>query len=539
MTNKQLEHFLLKLTHQKGVESIPQLEVFLKDSKANVRKIALKSLGNLPFHAIQKHLHTMSLDTSVVVSKQAIEIIERNLTEPAAEMMLKAFIEKSRHPSLKEQVGQRLELRAHAPQIPNIREKIFQVGEFSQFINGVFPEEVKVEGELSAVQTSTHFANQWIFFDLKDEQSEAKLKCFSTLYKIRASRLTLIDGMRVVVTAKPRLSIKSGQFSLHVEKIELSGEGQLLKAFELLRSRLEQEGLFRPDRKRILPEYPSNIGLITSRDAAAFKDFVTVLSHRMGGLKLYFCHAQVQGVQAEESIVKAIQTLNTYPLDVVVLTRGGGAMDDLHAFNSEAVARAIYGSSIPVVSAIGHERDFTIADYVADVRAATPSNAAEIISKDRRHLMNMVERNQDVIESTIAEDLKDSYEKIQRHVSLLEGSFYQLHAQFRVIEDRVLLFSVHLMHRIKRYVDQIEHSKEYLGLHIQRQYEQTSQKIDHCSKYIQAMDYRENLRKGYGIIRKNGIIVTSVQNVVPGDTIDVEVADGKMTTNVLQTHETS
>lgn len=534
MTSKQLEHFLQKITTQKGDAGLPQLEVFLKDSKATTRKAAVKALGALNFQTTKRHLYKMSLDSSVSVAKEAIAIAERNITEKDADKLLEAFLEKSTHQSLKEQVAQRIELRENSPQLKGLDEKVFQVAEFSQFMNSTFPEEVKVEGELSAVQTSNHYANQWVFFDLKDEKTEAKIRCFSTMYKIRASRISLVDGMRVVVTARPRISVKSGIFSLNIEKVELAGEGQLLKAFELLKAKLEKEGLFAPDRKRSLPEYPQNIGLVTSKDAAAFKDFTKVLRHRMGGLNIHFHHAQVQGAQAETSVVKAIETLSTYPLDLIVLTRGGGAMDDLHAFNSEEVARAIYSCPIPIVSAIGHERDVTIADYVADVRASTPSNAAEIIVKDRENLLRQVQNQQDNIEVQIADELREKYDRIRRLSAYIDSTFYQLKNRFTQLEGKVTRFEYNLTSSLQRLQEKVQVSHNLILDSVESSYTQSSQKLDYLTRYLGAVDYRQNLKKGYSILRKNGTIITSTQDVSIGDALDVEVFDGKIKTNVVK-----
>lgn len=532
MTSKQLEHFLQKITTQKGDAGLPQLEVFLKDSKASTRKLATRALGNLNFATTKRHLFKMSLDSSVTVAKEAIAVVERNITEPDADKLLKAFLEKSTHQSLKEEVAARMELRENAPQIQGLGEKVFQVTEFSQFMNSTFPEEVKVEGELSAVQISNHYANQWVFFDLKDEKTEAKIRCFSTMYKIRASRISLVDGMRVVVTARPRISVKSGIFSLNIEKVELSGEGQLLKAFELLKAKLEKEGLFAPDRKRSLPEYPQNIGLITSKDAAAFKDFTKVLKHRMGGLNIHFHHAQVQGAQAETSVVKALETLATYPLDLIVLTRGGGAMDDLHAFNSEEVARAIYSCPIPIVSAIGHERDITIADYVADVRASTPSNAAEIIVKDRDTLIRQVESKEDLIESEIAQEIRQKYEKIQRLSTYIDNTFYRLNMRFHNLQSKVNRYEFEMLTKIQQTQERVSRSQNTVEGVLASKFEQSTQKLDYLTRYLGAVDYRKNLKKGYSILRKNGTIITSTQDVSPGDALDVEVFDGVLHTKI-------
>ncbi len=234
----------------------------------------------------------------------------------------------------------------------------------------------EVEGEVASYGVSQ---GQWVRFDLKD--GEALVNCFMPIWQLKEQ---LADGMKIAVTGTGRLYPKYGKFSLNVSAIRLSGEGSLKRAFEMLKKKLETEGLFDLARKRALPEFPKCVALITSEGAAAFTDFLRVSSLRWPATEIVHCNVGVQGDRAVGEVVAALEAAGQRPdlFDVIVVTRGGGSMEDLHVFNTEAVARAIFSSRVPVVSAIGHERDITIADFVADVRAATPSNAAEIIFPD-------------------------------------------------------------------------------------------------------------------------------------------------------------
>ena len=232
----------------------------------------------------------------------------------------------------------------------------------------------QVEGEISGYSESR---GKFIFFDLKDAEVEAKLSCFMMLYQ---RTMPLEDGMRVVATARPSIYAKSGQFRLIISRVEPKGEGSLKRAFVLLKQKLEQEGLFTQGRKRALPTYPQHIGILSSATAAGFGDFMRIARQRFPGIRYTLANVAVQGNDAERELIAGLQYLNSVVQpEVIVVIRGGGSLEDLQAFNSEPLARAIAASRAPVVVGVGHERDESIADYVADVRAATPSNAAEIV----------------------------------------------------------------------------------------------------------------------------------------------------------------
>lgn len=268
--------------------------------------------------------------------------------------------------------------------------RVLQVSEFIEIVNIVLretfeAEEVAVEGEVSGYRVSQ---GQWVTFDLKDEK--ALVNVFMPVWNLR---VPIEDGMRVRAIGLPRVYPKYGKFSLSAERIELAGEGALKKALALLRQKLEQEGLFDPSRKRSLPRFPERIALIASRDSAAYGDFVRVLGERWGGLEIDLYHVLVQGERAPQEIVCAIEEANKRSFDcaqddnrydALVVTRGGGSLEELMAFNDEQVVRAVHGSKIPTLVAIGHERDLTLAEEAADVRGSTPTDCARRLAPDRK-----------------------------------------------------------------------------------------------------------------------------------------------------------
>ncbi len=235
---------------------------------------------------------------------------------------------------------------------------------------------VTVEGEVASFKINQ---GRWVFFDLKDEESS--VNCFLPLFQLRAP---LEDGMKVRVHAVPKVT-KWGKFSLTVQQIMPVGEGSIKKSFELLKAKLEKEGLFDPATKRPLPEQPVNIGVISSTQAAGYADFIKIINERWGGLHIKVAHTGVQGLAAADQIIRAMRYFNERAeVQVIAIMRGGGSADDLAVFNDEALVRAIAASKIPVITGIGHEIDQSLADLAADFAASTPSNVAQILTHDRQ-----------------------------------------------------------------------------------------------------------------------------------------------------------
>jgi exodeoxyribonuclease VII large subunit len=246
---------------------------------------------------------------------------------------------------------------------------------FNQTIEYAYPT-VSITGELANFRVSK---GKWVYFDLKDDT--ASVRFFGTVYMLPGP---LEDGMLLEVHGIPRLHSTFG-FSITVQSLKPVGEGSLMKAAALLEAKLTKEGLFLDERKRTIPYPPVRIGLIASSESAAYADFMKILAARWGGLEIVHAESQVQGTAAPAQIIKALDTLNTYAekLDAIVITRGGGSADDLQAFNTEQVVRAIAASRIPTLVAIGHEVDVSLSERAADRRASTPSNAAELLVPDR------------------------------------------------------------------------------------------------------------------------------------------------------------
>jgi len=266
-------------------------------------------------------------------------------------------------------------------------------------------ERVVVEGEVSSYKVNQ---GKFVFFDLKD--AEAILPCFMMLYAVR---MPVEDGMKVRVVGTPKIFAARGSFSFTVQQMMPVGEGDLKKSFEMLKRKLEGEGLFAPERKRPLPEVITRIGVVSSTQAAGYADFVKILEERWGGLTLIVAHTQVQGMGAPELIVEALRKLNERgDMDVIAVIRGGGSADDLAAFNDELLAREIALSKIPVITGIGHEVDESLADLVADVRASTPSNAAQMLTRDKDAEKQMARESLERVDKYLKQQIEDAREGV-------------------------------------------------------------------------------------------------------------------------------
>lgn len=265
---------------------------------------------------------------------------------------------------------------------------------------------VMVEGEVASFQVNQQ---KYVFFDIKD--ATGTLNCFMTVWQLR---IPITDGMRVTIKATPKLTQK-GRFSLTVQSIQPSGEGAIKKSFELLKKKLADEGLFAPERKRHLPEYPQRVAVISSTQAAGYKDFIKLIDERWGGMSVEVAQVRVQGDGAADQMIRAIQHFNQRdPLaELLVVIRGGGSADDLAAFNDELLVRAVAGSRIPVVTGVGHESDESLVDLAADVRAATPSHAAQMITPDRQAVARQTTLRIDAALDRIEERIDDEMMRIR------------------------------------------------------------------------------------------------------------------------------
>ena len=529
MTNIQLEKYLENLVIDKKDKAIYSLQVFLYHKKASFRQIAVKCLRTFSYNKINTYLTPLlSGDRSLLVRKEIVKTLLHN-QEDLAKDFLTDFLKTSNDEKLNIYIKQYLKKDIS-------QDEVLSVSKFITNINiKIDLETFKVEGEISSLQISHFGQNQWIFFDLKDESGQAKIRCFTTIYTLRKSRVSPVDGMRVILTGNAKVSLKSGLFSLNVSFIQVSGEGELLRSFELLKKKLELEGLFDLSRKRKIPNLPQKIGFITSRDAAAYQDFLKVLNQRIGGLDIYFSHSQVQGERAVATIIESIERLNSYPeIDVIVLTRGGGSMDDLHAFNDESLARAIFSSKKPVLVAVGHERDFTIVDYVADFRASTPSNAAELLVLDKNTLLEQIDNFYIEIYNKIINEIESRHNQIFVIQVSLEKIFNNFANDYKILLQKYKNHIFNFKARISSYNNELDSQLNLVNNKITNNLILYKDKLRYLNKYIEDFNPKKLLKIGFSLTRFNNKILSNIDKVEIKDKISLELSNGKLVAEIIK-----
>ena len=313
----------------------------------------------------------------------------------------------------------------------------FTVSDFLAVVNQTLEyaySSAAVIGEVSSFKVNQ---GKWVFFDLKD--ADSSLGCFMTRYQLR---IPLEDGMKVAVRGIPKLT-KWGKFSFTVQNIAPVGQGSIKKAYELLKAKLTKEGLFDPAKKRPLPDHLQKIGVISSMQAAGYADFIKIINERWGGLDIQVAHTSVQGLQAADQIIRALQYLNEHgEVQVIAIIRGGGSADDLAVFNDEQLVRAIAASKIPVITGIGHEVDESLADLAADIRASTPSNAAQMLTPDRQALRANVQTNISRIHTQLLSQLQAAGNQVLNQRNLAEQHLkLQLQTAETKINDQLKLLA--------------------------------------------------------------------------------------------------
>lgn len=398
-------------------------------------------------------------------------------------------------------------------------DRCWTVSEVTERIKGLlegdYPlQDLWVEGEVSNFSRSTvgH-----VYFTIKDAHSS--LRC--VMWRSQASRQEYLprDGDAVMVHGRISVYEPQGQYQLYVDLVQPLGLGMLYMEFEALKGRLEAEGLFAPERKRPLPLFPRRLGLVTSPTGAAIRDVLRILRHRYPLVEVVLAPTLVQGEEAPPQIVAAIEALNDYarsePLDLIIVTRGGGSLEELWAFNDERVARAIVASRIPVISGVGHEVDFTIADFAADVRAPTPTAAAQMAVPDKDELRDRIRHRQ------------------ARLIQVMERRLEQSRSALATYRQALLRFSPQA--RLERYRQRVDELERALRGHVEHLLGLWRERLRARRLQLMALSPLAILERGYSITRHlvTGRIVKSVAEVTPGDPIQVQVKDGQFGARVL------
>ena len=387
---------------------------------------------------------------------------------------------------------------------------ILSPSQVSQYIKGFMDQDRLLSGLLVRGELSNYkmYPSGHHYFSLKDR--EGNLRCVMFRGDAASLRFRPENGMQVIAAGRVTVFPRDGQYQLYCSRLTPEGVGDLYLAFEQLKEKLSREGLFDPGHKKPIPNFPGTIALITSPAGAAVRDMVRILRARWPMSRVKILPVRVQGAGAAEEIAAAITWANAYAVaDLIITGRGGGSMEDLWAFNEEIVARAIYASDIPVISAVGHEPDVTISDFVADLRASTPSNAAELAVPDRVELAGTLQSLGERLEGSMTQRLANSRRTLNRLAA--SRAMTEPTAYFK--DKRLLLDyqSRRLVHGLER---SVSGQRERLG---------------RLSAALDAMSPLKVLGRGYSIaLKEGGGVISSVKDAVPGENFTLKVSDGQL-----------
>ena len=431
--------------------------------------------------------------------------------------------------------------------------KYYSITALNRAIKNMFdskPElnKVYIKGEISNFK---HHTRGHLYFTLKDENSRIAAVMFSSA----ASKMNFEpeDGMKVLVAGRVTVYEATGGYQIYVEQMDLDGIGNLYLEYEKLKKKLEEQGLFALEHKRAIPKFPKRVGIITAPTGAAIRDILSTIKRRYPICETILFPALVQGIGAKESIVEQLNKAQEFDLDVIICGRGGGSIEDLWAFNEECVARAIYNSTIPVISAVGHEIDFTIADFVADLRAPTPTGAAEMavpnltdinvlinqfkirLNENIKGIINFNHKRVDSLKNTyVLKNPLALYEvkeqKLDSYIDLLNNNIKQMLNDYTKklnnIKSSYILRNPLTSYEVKR--EQVNSYKNVLNKLIKNKLETINYVYDNIINKLNLLNPLNVLAKGYSLVSFNGKIIKSCQDLKENDVVDIRMHEGNV-----------
>ena len=398
-------------------------------------------------------------------------------------------------------------------------QKVYSVGQINTYIRNMFTQDfvlnrVSVRGEISNLKyhTSGH-----IYFTLKDASAAIACVMFAGARGGLAFRMS--NGQQVVVDGAVNVYERDGKYQLYATKIRQDGAGELYEKFLELKEELEEMGMFAPEYKQPIPKFVRRLGVVTASTGAAIRDIINIATRRNPGIRIILYPAKVQGEGAAESVAAGLAALDALGVDVIIVGRGGGSIEDLWAFNEETVARAIFSCHTPVISAVGHETDTTIADFVADLRAPTPSAAAELAVADVTAWLQALDEDALQLQRIMQRMIKDARSRLRE---------CELRMRYAKPQQRLM--------QQKQSLDEYE---ERLRRAMQSLLEQTRHQLALSEERLRRLSPYEKLESGYGcILTEDGRRIRSVSQVAPGEVVQICLADGRMTARIQEVKET-
>ena len=393
---------------------------------------------------------------------------------------------------------------------------VTQVNEYIKMLIDGAPalSHILIRGEISNFKN--HYATGHFYFTLKDEGSSMK----AVMFRSSAQKLGFVprDGMKVIVAGRVAVFPRDGVYQIYAEDIQPDGVGALYFAFEQLKAKLQAEGLFDEARKRPIVQFPRKIGVVTSPTGAAIQDMINILTRRYPAVEVYIYPAQVQGPSAPPTLCAGIEFFNkALPVDTIIIGRGGGSLEDLWAFNNETLARYVAASNIPVISAVGHEVDFTICDFAADLRAPTPSAAAELAVPDRQELATRVS----TFETRLSSALTRGVAEKRRRVDMLASS-RMLSDPMRFVDDK------------KMAVASLDERLDMAGAHM---CDRLKRELSVRAAQLGALSPFAVMTRGYSAVFAEDRAIKSVKQLTAGERVKLRLSDGEAEADIISTKE--
>ncbi len=411
---------------------------------------------------------------------------------------------------------------------PKDTRTIFTVSSYLDEINrALFRMHAPVRGEI----TSAKIQGQAAYFSLRDKEDGSALSVFMWNRDLELSGITLDEGLEVIVTGRSEIYKPTGRYSLRADTIELVGEGAWKKAYDALKKKLDEEGVFSLERKRALPELPERIGLITSKQGAVIHDFLNNLGAY--GYHITFCDTRVEGALAVKDLLRALNTMRHAPIDVLVLVRGGGSLESLQAFNNEQVVRAIANFPVPTICAIGHDKDVPLAQMAADHAPSTPTATTILLNRGWLEMTRELALAQRVLTDGVEYAIRRHKDRLMRtHEYLL-----------RRVESlaRIATMAMRDLERITRRIEDtytahrqtLARAEEEMVRLIRLALHQHTQTLTHATQILRLNDPRRLLARGYALLSRHGKMITKAQDIAPGDTLEVTLGDGTLQAHIV------
>lgn len=436
----------------------------------------------------------------------------------------------------------------------NENEKVISINDYFERINrGLAKYQARIKGEI--VDVTLYPGRSYLFFKIKDKDIDnpAVLTCIMWKRDYDISGIEIVEGLEIIITGFSSIHKESGRFSFNAKSIELVGEGALKLAYDKLKLKLEKEGMFGLERKRKVVDLPERIGLITSKDGAVIHDFQSNIGKF--GFKIKFFDTRVEGALAVREIISAIDYFSKTDIEVLIIIRGGGSLESMQAFNNEVLVRKIAEFNKPVLCGIGHDKDIPLASLVADVSVSTPTAAANFLNESWKKLEFKLKLSEQNIFNIYKENLEDSKNNFKNNINIIQNAFQNiflnfnkaedsLNFAFRIIKDRIFSLNNFLDSSLLSVFKKLNFSVSNLKEEIYNQkpneifksFENLKSKVNdqllYSQKQISIHDPKRQLRLGYSIVMKNGIILKTSQELKAGDIIEVNLFQGNISSEV-------